>query len=98
MKTTCLLGLACVTLVVAIPGFSADYFVAPYGSDTAPTGDGTFAKPWATLKKAIEHLRTLPGGAAGATIQMRGGEYEMLPDISTPTEPALVLLPVDSGT
>jgi len=46
------------------------YYVAPFGSDT--TGTGTFTNPYATLYKAwTTHT------AAGTTIYMRGGIYEI---------------------
>ncbi|MDI1465385.1 sigma-70 family RNA polymerase sigma factor [Catellatospora sp. KI3] len=50
---------------------TADIFVAPGGSDS---GDGTAARPYATLGKAVSVVR------AGQTIALRGGTYR-------PTEP-----------
>lgn len=46
------------------------YYVAPWGNDNL--GTGTFTNPYATLKYAWDHR-----AAAGVTIYMRGGVYEI---------------------
>jgi hypothetical protein len=52
--------------VEQLPG----YYVAPFGSDVS--GTGTFSNPYATLQEAWDNH-----AAAGATIYMRGGLYEI---------------------
>lgn len=47
------------------------YFVSPSGSDTAP---GSFAQPWATLKKAVSAL------APGDTVYAMNGVSQTIPD------------------
>ncbi|HEX6685918.1 MAG TPA: sigma-70 family RNA polymerase sigma factor [Candidatus Limnocylindrales bacterium] len=53
---------------------SADIHVAPGGSDT---GDGSLAKPYATLSKAVAEVQP------GQTIALRGGTY-------LPSEPVVI--------
>lgn len=59
-----------------LPAPAVTYFVAPKGRDTNP---GTFAKPFATLGRARDAVRShkargvLPQG--GATVWLRGGRY-----------------------
>jgi hypothetical protein len=51
---------------------AATYYVATNGSDSNP---GTLARPFATLDKARDTLRTLAPLADGATVFLRGGTY-----------------------
>jgi hypothetical protein len=51
---------------------TADYFVAPDGSDTS---DGSRAHPFATMGKAVAKVRP------GQTIALRGGTYEPTTDV-----------------
>ncbi|XVU26641.1 sigma-70 family RNA polymerase sigma factor [Actinoplanes sp. CA-054009] len=46
----------------------ADFFVAPNGSDS---GDGSLARPYASIQKAVAAART------GQTIALRGGTYRL---------------------
>ena len=66
-------------------------YVSPQGRDAWP---GTSAdRPFATLQRAVEQIRTLKqqaGPAAPVTVYLRGGRYEI-------TEP-VELRPEDSGT
>ncbi|MDD4016811.1 MAG: right-handed parallel beta-helix repeat-containing protein [Kiritimatiellae bacterium] len=68
----------------------AVFFVSPGGADDNP---GTLEKPFATLEKARDAVRSLKRGGGlpegGATVWLRGGEYAR-------TEP-LMLTPEDSG-
>ena len=64
----------------------AEFFVATSGSDSAP---GTMAAPFATLERARDAVRlTLAGGAAGATVWLRGGVYERSATLVLDTEDA----------
>ena len=60
------------------------FYVSPDGGEQ---GDGTEAKPFATLTQAVAASRSLPQGSA-RRIVMRGGEY---------FEVAVQLGPADSG-
>jgi hypothetical protein len=79
------------TLLLALPGLSAELYVSPVGRDTNP---GTRAKPFATLERARDQVRKLrqddrlPRG--GITIWLRRGDY-----VRTN---ALELTTADSGT
>ena len=68
----------------------AAFYVAPDGSDS---NSGTIEKPFATLEKARDAVRTLKRGGGlpdgGATVWLRGGVY--------PRAEPLVLTPEDSG-
>ncbi|GHJ43004.1 hypothetical protein Cs7R123_03460 [Catellatospora sp. TT07R-123] len=55
---------------------AADIFVAPNGSDT---GDGSAARPYATLGKAVAVVR------AGQTIALRGGTYRPVAPVEIST-------------
>lgn len=67
--TTCLvLVLAC----LALPSIAADYYVATGGSDT--TGEGTTAKPWRTISKAVESCA--PSASDPARIRIGQGTYK----------------------
>lgn len=69
---------------------AADFHVSPKGDDT--TGDGSPAKPFATLEKARDAVRAykLAHVAAANTILLHGGEYRL-------TRP-VVFGPEDSGS
>ncbi|MCZ2078862.1 MAG: right-handed parallel beta-helix repeat-containing protein [Bryobacterales bacterium] len=69
-----------VSLFIAVPVIlpaqtGSTYFVAPAGSDSA--GDGSSARPWATLTKAAA---SVPDN--GSTVVVRNGTYEGLVRIS----------------
>jgi hypothetical protein len=70
---------------------TADYFVAPNGSDAGP---GTKDRPFATPARAALAVRRLkaeqPGRARPITVMVRGGMY--------PLAQSLTLTPEDSGT
>lgn len=55
------------TGVTSMDGFAQHFFISPLGNDL--TGDGTFAKPWYNLSKAVAVAE------AGDTIHCRGGIY-----------------------
>ncbi len=66
-----------VTLLLARPTFSAtEFFVAPNGSDT---NAGSKAKPFATLERARDAIRTLKPSQrlakSGGAVWLRGGDY-----------------------
>lgn len=65
----------------------ADFFVSPTGLDTQ---DGTKAKPFATLERARDAVRTRKGAGGKVTVWLRGADY-----LRTN---ALELSPADSGT
>src|ERR1035437_9721172 len=79
------------TLLLALPGPAAQFYLSTTGSDINP---GTSAKPFATLERARDEVRQLkqdgklPKG--GLTIWLRGGDY-----LRTH---ALQLTAADSGT
>ncbi|WP_162613203.1 family 16 glycoside hydrolase, partial [Lachnoclostridium sp. An169] len=67
---------------------STFYYVAADGNDE--TGDGTEARPFGTVEKARDTIRTLdvlPDG--GVTVYLRGGEYYI--------DETIVFTPEDSG-
>ncbi|MFN3487197.1 MAG: PDZ domain-containing protein, partial [Planctomycetota bacterium] len=80
------------TLVVLALGLApqerpeADYYVAPGGDDAGP---GTFERPFATLQRARDAVRTRRSGKP-VTVYVRGGTYLL--------ERTLVFGPEDSGT
>lgn len=80
------------TLVVLALGLApqerpeADYYVAPGGDDAGP---GTFERPFATLERARDAVRTRRSGKP-VTVYVRGGTYLL--------ERTLVFGPEDSGT
>lgn len=76
---TVLAGAAMATaaaVTVAPPAVAAatDFYVATTGSDT--TGDGTAAKPWQTVQKARDSIRTLlPAMTADIRVNLAPGAY-----------------------
>jgi len=76
---------------VPLSAQSADFFVAPGGSDT---GAGTLAAPFATLDRArlaVQQLKQAsPGRLAPVTVMLRGGTYYL--------NAPLVFTAADSGT
>jgi hypothetical protein len=58
----------CGLLAVSHPAYSAEFFVAPNGSDEAP---GTMERPFATIQRAQQSV------APGDTVYIRGGTYQM---------------------
>ncbi len=72
-------GLFAVSLLLASPAFSADWYIAPNGSDAwsgqlpAPNAAGTDG-PFATLTKARDAIRPVSGAR---TVHLRGGIYEL---------------------
>ena len=70
----------------AAPGWAAELYVAPDGSDVNP---GTKSKPLATILRARDAIRSL-NSAEPVTVYLRGGTYEL-------TRP-VVFTPRDSGT
>lgn len=66
--------------------WSAEYYVAPGGSDT---NEGTKTSPFATVTKARDAVRLL-SSAEPITVYMRGGTYELAGPV--------VFTPRDSGT
>ncbi len=84
-KTLLLIGMIPVCPVVCQ---SAEFFVAPDGSDANP---GTMSQPFASVTAARDALRKLgPGAIPGSTVYLRGGIYRLGEKI--------VLGPQDSGT
>ena len=83
---------ALVSLWIAGMVYGADFHVSPQGDDANP---GTLDKPFKTLKRARNAVRTLKAAnqgktpTGGVTVWLRGGRYEL-------TEP-FVLGPEDSG-
>ena len=79
------------TLLLALSGFAAQFYVSPTGSDT---NSGTRAKPFATLERARDEGRRLSQdrklARGGLTVWLRGGDY-----LRTN---ALELTAADSGT
>ncbi|MBC8012313.1 MAG: hypothetical protein H7067_19700, partial [Burkholderiales bacterium] len=55
-----------------VPARAAEYFVAPSGEDTA---DGSEARPFATLERAREAVRSRGNRGNGVTIWMEPGTY-----------------------
>ncbi|MCK5801638.1 MAG: right-handed parallel beta-helix repeat-containing protein [Lentisphaeria bacterium] len=53
---------------------SADFVIAPHGSDTNP---GTLEKPFATLARARDAVRALDRPDRDVTVAIRGGEYRL---------------------
>ena len=84
------LGILLVALAVtfASPAFARDFYVSPDGDDSNP---GTRSKPFATLKKARDAVRSAPQkGDERITVHLRDGTYVL-------GEP-LVFTPDDSGS
>jgi len=77
------------TPVTAVGTFAAEVFVDPKGSDD---GDGSAARPFASLARARNAVRALKArGTAGTiAVQVRPGEY--------PMDETLALTAEDSGT
>src|ERR1035437_742482 len=79
------------TLLLALPGLTAQLYVSPTGSDT---NSGTQAQPFATLERARDEGRRLSQdrklAKGGLTVWLRGGDY-----LRTN---ALQLTAADSGT
>lgn len=82
MRLPALLALLALAPVV----HAADFQVAPAGSDAA--GDGSAAKPFATLDRALAAARA-DGSPAGDTLVLHGGEFRI--------EKPVTLVPADSG-
>ncbi|MCR4413125.1 MAG: hypothetical protein NUV77_11955, partial [Thermoguttaceae bacterium] len=83
-------GLLILWLLAARAAMSADYYVAPDGSDAAP---GTREKPFATIaraQKAVRELKARQDRKGPIVVELRGGFYEL-------AEP-IVFEPGDSGT
>lgn len=74
-----------VTLAAAVSGY-ADFYVSPTGSDANP---GTKSKPFGTLERAREAVRTR-NASGPVTVWLRGGDYSRAN--------ALELSAADSGT
>ena len=79
---------ACIFLLLASPGLSADYFVSGDGEDD-PTRPGSLAQPWRTLDFAVKRVRakrpnwaTPPSSTNTATINLRGGTYYLTQTVS----------------
>jgi len=87
--TLAILLLASSPALAAEESRSADFFVAPNGSDAGP---GTQERPFATIKKSRDALRPriAAGLASGVKVYLRDGTYRL-------SEP-LVFGPEDSGT
>jgi hypothetical protein len=83
---------AMVSLSMAPIAFGADLHVSPQGDDGNP---GTLDKPFKTLERARDAVRTLrernqgQAPAGGVTVWLRGGRYEL--------RETFVLGPEDSG-
>jgi hypothetical protein len=84
------LALLTLLLVSAAPLGAAEFHVAPAGSDANP---GTAEKPFATLERARDAVRTLKAGnglpAGRVDVVVHGGEYVL--------QQTLELTPLDSG-
>src|SRR6185503_8615966 len=66
---------AVLTLGLTLPLFGATVHVAPDGRDT---GDGSAAKPFATLARAQTAMRQLKPGADGpVTVELAAGTYHL---------------------
>lgn len=75
----------CVCLALLIAGLgAAEYRIAPGGSDT--TGDGSVAKPWATL----DHALAATAGDASATYRFAAGTYVCGPALALRSGSTLV--------
>ncbi|MDC0937002.1 right-handed parallel beta-helix repeat-containing protein [Pirellulales bacterium] len=85
-----LLSLVVFSLLLHLPAgsFAADFYVATNGDDANP---GTLEKPFATLVRARDEVRTVrAGGDKPVTVHLRGGVYYL-------SEP-LVFTADDSGS
>ncbi len=71
--------LSCAAASQAQP-ISADFFVAPWGDDTAP---GTLAEPFASVTRARDAVRPLiaAGLTGDITVLLRGGTYPIITPI-----------------
>ena len=72
-------------LLLAVPAFADEYYVAPAGDDANP---GTQAQPFASLQKTQDVVK------AGDTVWVRGGTYPIV----TPANSGAGIALTKSGT